>query len=249
VGTIRVSEESFTARPTLDTAVSRALLTRVGEGTEPETVRLHATGRIVAFGPHDRVTPGYRAAVAAAEAAGYGAVLRLAGGRAAVFHHGTLAFSWARPVAEPAAGIRDRFAELAEVIVAALGSLGVDARVGEVPGEYCPGEWSVNARGAVKLMGVGQRLVRGAAHVGGVVVVSDGAAVRAVLAPVYAALGLSWDPATAGSVADELGHPVAVGAVAAAVRTALATRYALEDGPLGPAVLALAETLEPDHAA
>jgi lipoate-protein ligase A len=249
VGTIRVSDESFTARPTLDTAVSRALLTRVGAGTEPETIRLHATGRIVAFGPHDRVAPGYRAAVEAAHAAGYGAVLRLAGGRAAVFHHGTLAFSWARPVAEPTAAIRDRFAELAELIAGALVSLGVDARVGEVAGEYCPGEWSVNARGAVKLMGVGQRLVRGAAHVGGVVVVSDADAVRAVLEPVYAALGLPWDPATAGSVADELGRTVAVSEVAAAVRAQLAQRYDLEDAPLGAAVLARAESLEPDHVA
>jgi hypothetical protein len=26
---------------------------------------------------------------------------------------------------------------------------------GEVPGAYCPGDWSVNARGERKLMGVG----------------------------------------------------------------------------------------------
>ena len=50
--------------------------------------------------------------------------------------------------------------------------LGVDARVGEIPGEYCPGAYSVNARGVKKLMGVGQRLVPSAAHVGGVVVVN-----------------------------------------------------------------------------
>ena len=32
---------------------------------------------------------------------------------------------------------------------------------GEVAGEYCPGQHSVNARGERKLMGVGQRLIRG----------------------------------------------------------------------------------------
>ena len=54
----------------------------------------------------------------------------------------------------------------------ALCSLGVDARIGEVAGEYCPGKYSVNARGATKIMGVGQRLARHAAHVGGVIVVN-----------------------------------------------------------------------------
>ena len=38
-------------------------------------------------------------------------------------------------------------------------------------------------------MGVGQRLVRGAAHVGGVVVVDQGDRIRDVLLPVYDALG------------------------------------------------------------
>ena len=36
----------------------------------------------------------------------------------------------------------------------------VDARVGEVPGEYCPGSHSVNARGRVKVVGTAQRMVR-----------------------------------------------------------------------------------------
>ena len=70
-------------------------------------------------------------------------------------------------------------------IAAALCDLGVDARVGEVEGEYCPGEYSVNARGALKLMGVGQRIVRGAAHVGGVLVVGRSDRTRRVLEPVY----------------------------------------------------------------
>jgi lipoate-protein ligase A len=244
---MRFSEESFTDRPARDTAVSRAVLLGVGAGEEPETFRLHRTADLVAFGPHDRVAPGYDAAVAAARAHGFGAIERLAGGRAAVFHAGTLAFSWAIPDPDPPARIRARFAELAELIVTAFRSLGLDARVGEVPGEYCPGEWSVNARGAVKLMGVGQRLVRGAAHVGGVIVVADAARIRDVLVPVYEALGLDWDPATAGSIADELARPVPLAEVAAAVRAAQAARHQVVDGALGPAVLARADGLEADH--
>src|SRR5207244_3727585 len=78
------------------------------------------------------------------------------------------------------------------------------ARGGEGPGEYCPGEHSVNARGQVKVMGVGQRLVATAAHVGGVIVVSGAERIRQVLVPVYEALGLTWDPSTVGALADEV---------------------------------------------
>jgi lipoate-protein ligase A len=131
-------------------------------------------------------------------------VERLAGGRAAVFHEGTIAFSWAIPDPSARERIRPRFELLADIMVEAIRSLGIDARVGEVPGEYCPGEHSVNARGRTKLMGVGQRVVAGAAHVGGVIVVSGTDRVRQALLPVYAALGLDWEPATVGSLEDEV---------------------------------------------
>ena len=72
-----------------------------------------------------------------------------------------------------------------------------------MPGEYCPGTYSVNARGRTKLMGVGQRLVARAAHVGGVVVVGESRRIRDILIPVYEALRLTLDPATVGSLADE----------------------------------------------
>jgi lipoate-protein ligase A len=89
-------------------------------------------------------------------------------------------------------------------LAAALASLGVDARVGAVPGEYCPGDYSVNARGRVKLAGVAQRVVRGASLLGATIVVRDGARVQAVLRDVYAALEIEWDEATAGAVEDEV---------------------------------------------
>ena len=115
-------------------------------------------------------------------------------------------------------------------MVEALASLGVDARVGEVPGEYCPGEYSVNAGGRRKLMGVGQRLVAGAAHVGGVVVVDRPDLVNRALAPVYSFLGFAWDPAATGSVADTVA--ASMGRVADALVAALARRHEVEDAPL-----------------
>ena len=150
-------------------AVSHAMLRRISDGLEPETLRLYRPERIVAFGPMDRVTPGYRDAVSAARDRGFAAIERLSGGRAAVFHEQTLAFAWSVRDPDPRLRIRERFGEVASLLVAAFASLGVDARVGEVPGEYCPGEHSVNARGRTKLAGLGQRVVAHAAHLGGVV--------------------------------------------------------------------------------
>jgi lipoate-protein ligase A len=138
------------------------------------------------------------------------------------------------------------------MLAAAFRRLGVDARVGEVPGEYCSGPHSVNARGLRKLAGIGQRVIRNAAHVGGVIVVARSDLVRSALLPVYEELGLPWDPETAGSLADELGA-VTPEDVAAAVRTELEARFRLETGdedlPLGAALVEasrLASRFEPD---
>jgi lipoate-protein ligase A len=186
----------------MDVAVSHSILSAVSNGELGETFRLYVPERVVAFGRSDRRSPGYAHAVRIAEAHGYAAVERLAGGRAAVFHPATLAFSWATPDPEPAAHTIARFRFISTLMANAFRSLGVDARIGAVAGEYCAGDWSVNVGGRVKVMGVGQRLVRNAAHVGGVVVVDDGYRIRDVLIPIYRSLQIDWDPRTAGSLAD-----------------------------------------------
>ena len=245
--TIRLSTESYAERPALDTAVSRALMLRVAERAEPESLRLFRPGAIVAFGAQDRRAAGYERAVAAAREHGFAAVNRMVGGTAAVFHERTIAFTWTIPDNDPRQNIDARFRETARIIAAALRQLGVDARVGEVPGEYCPGAYSVNAGGRVKLMGVGQRIVGGAAHVGGVVVVGDSDRIRDVLTPVYAALSHPWSPDTAGSVEDELG-PTPYADVRQAVIDEFAARYQLREAPLPAEVAERALSLESEHA-
>ena len=124
--------------------------------------------------------------------------------------------------------------------------LGVDARVGGVPGEYCPGAWSVNARGATKLVGTGQRLIAGAAHRGAVIVVGNSAGVRDALIGVYEALGLDWDPATAGSIEDEVAG-ITLERVEASIFARLGGLYELRETPVDRETLALADRLECDH--
>jgi len=240
-----VLDFGFPGRPAFDTAFSRALLDQVASGAAPETFRLYRPDDVLAFSGVDAAGAGFDAAVAAARAAGFAPALRLAGGRAAVFHTETLAFAWTIPAPESRDGIHARFAEVADLIAAALRRFGVDARIGEVAGEYCPGEYSVNARGVRKLVGVGQRLIRGAAHVGGVIVVHGSARVCAVLEPVYAAMGVDWEPATTGSVEDEVGGATC-DAVANAVLEELESRFdvATKDAVPIEAALAGAAVLE-----
>jgi lipoate-protein ligase A len=238
--------DHYHEHPALDVAVSHSTLSAVGRGDLDGVFRLHDPLPIVAFGGADRLHPGYPEAVRAAVAHGFAAVERLAGGRAAVFHESTLAFAWAVPEVDPRTGIKERFQTIAEVMVSAFDSLGIDARIGELPGEYCPGEWSVNVGGRVKVMGVGQRLVRGAAHLGGVVVVDEGERIRDVLIPVYRALDLDWDPRTSGALADRA-PGLDNGKVAAAVIDAMASRFELERGHLPDSVVVEARALVPGH--
>jgi octanoyl-[GcvH]:protein N-octanoyltransferase len=226
---------------------------RVAQGALPETLRLARPGAVVAFAKRDALSPGYGRALAAARASGFGAILRLAGGRAAVFHEGTLELAHAVPDPDPKPGIHDRFEAAATLIARALRELGVDGRVGEVPGEYCPGRWSVNAAGARKLAGIGQRVVAGGSHTGAVIVVHGAERVREVLERVYTALELPWDPSTVGAVEDEVGDArrVCGDALWDAVRDALlreyAARFELVPGELDGETLALARRLAAEH--
>ncbi len=243
---LRLLTRSFEEDPALDTAVSRALMLRVGAGELPETLRLAQPGAFVAFAKRDLVVPGYPDAVRAARAEGFEAVVRLAGGRAAIFHEDTIELGHAMPDPEPRERIRERFERTSERIAAALRTLGVEARVGEVPGEYCPGRFSVNARGASKLAGVGQRVVAGGSHTGVVLVVAGEERIRQVLTPVYRALGLDWRPEVTGSVAAE---GVAAGwtEVGDALIQEYARDYDMVEAELDDDTLALARRLAPEH--
>lgn len=238
--------DSFPEDPAFDMALSKALLLRVAAGELPDVLRIARPGPAVAFGKRDVISPAYEAAVAAARAEGFEAVERLPGGRAAVFHEDTVSIAHAIRDENPREGVTRRFEDTAGLMARAFGRLGVDARVGEVAGEYCPGEHSVNARGERKLMGLGQRVVAGGAHLGAVVVVAGEHRIRTVLEPVYAALDLAWKPEATGSLAGEAPASGWNGAVAA-IEAEYAERYDLQPAKLDGETLALARRLAPAH--
>ena len=242
---IRLFRERPAGAAAFDTAVSRALLERVRNGSSGDSFRLYRPGRVVSFGGQDAHKPGFREAVDAAREEGFEAVMRLAGGSAAVFHEGTVAFAYATADEDPTARTHARFEEMADIMRTALSRLGIDAHIGEVPGEYCPGRYSVNARGQKKIVGIGQRIVAGGAHVGGVVVADGADLVRNALIPVYDRLGLDWDPATAGSAAEETG--ATWDDVEQAIATELASRHDLAEARIDDDILSLASTLAGDY--
>jgi octanoyl-[GcvH]:protein N-octanoyltransferase len=240
---VQLVRAGFPDDPALDVAVGHALLERAARGEAGPTLRVYRPGATCAFGRLDRLAPGFEAAVAAVRAHGFTPVLRQPGGHAAAYDAGALCLDHVRPEAEAIPQLQARFEAAGELFAAALRAVGVDARVGEIPGEYCPGQWTVSARGAVKLVGTAQRLVRGGSLLGAVVLVRGGARVRAVLEDVNAALGLDWDPATAGAAEDEV-PGLSVDAVVAAVLDAYAAGFGpFEDGALDAATVARAREL------
>jgi len=235
-GRLQLVRSAFPDDPAAGPALARIILDQVAAGERPATVRISRPGRVVAFGRRDTVSPGYPEAVAAMRQAGFRGMERLTGGRVAAHTEGTMVLAITTPQQAPAAGTSLRFRHGAELVRSALAGLGIDARTGAVPGEYCPGRWSVNAEGRVKLAGVGQRIIRGAAHVGFVIVAGGSEDLRRVLVPVHRALGLDWDPGTLGSVED-VRPGTTLGQVEAALLANLEQDARLEAGDLDRATL------------
>lgn len=180
------------------------LLRSAASGQLPPTLRLYRPFPTLAFGQRDARLPGFDAAADAARAEGFEPLIRKAGGRAAAYHQGCLIVDHIEPHDDAIAGSRSRFGLLGEILAEALRRVGVDASVGEIPGEYCPGEFSVHGNGQVqvKLVGTAQRVISGAWLFSSVVVVENSPPIRAVLEKTYAALNLEWNPATAGAADD-----------------------------------------------
>jgi octanoyl-[GcvH]:protein N-octanoyltransferase len=243
---VRLLRDSFPERPALDIAVSHALLTRVANGELDATLRLYRPGPTLAFGRLDALRPGFRRAGAAAREHGLEPVVRLAGGHAAAYHEDALIYEEITPQPDVTAGLHERFREGAALLADALDGLGVDARVGEIPGEYCAGAYTVSASGRVKLVGVAQRAVRVAALLTAFVVVAGGDRLRAALIEVYRELDLEWDPRTAGALDDVLPGASMAG-VEQALLTARAHDRELTVAAIDEPTLELAHQLEARH--
>ena len=227
--------------------MAHALVRRASRGELAEALRIHQpAARVVAFGRRDTLLPGFPGAVAAARRHGFTPVVRATGGRAVAYTEAALVFDHVRAEPNPAAGHDRRFEEYGGRFVEVFRRAGVDARLGPVPGEYCPGAHSVNARGVAKLVGTAQRVVKNAWLFSSLVVVGEESLLRPVLDEVYRALGQPFDPASVGSLLAE-----APALDPARLRADLAAAYGA--GPaeaaasVDPATWDLARALVPGH--
>lgn len=168
------------------------------------SIRAYATLPTAAFSRRDVRLPGYPAAVESARSLGFAPALRTVGGHLAPLHQGTLVIDVIAPAPEAQARTRDRFGRTSAAIRAALSRMGVPAQVGELPGEYCPGEFSVNAAGEVKLAGIAQRVMAWGFLLSVNLVVADPEPLREVVDVCYRQLGLPVDPSRVGAVSEYL---------------------------------------------
>lgn len=245
--------------PAWDVAVTHALLRRVGaasSGTVSPVPGAGAPGavlrayrpqsRVMAFGRRDTRRPGFPAAVDAARAAGFAPVVRPQGGRAVAYTEHSLVLDHIHPHADTLGGMDERFATYGKLWARVLSEFGIDARIGEAPGEYCPGAYSVNARGVVKLVGTAQRVIKGAWLFSAVVIHDDADVLRPVLSDVYRALELPFGIASVGSIRKEA-PGLSLDRLEDAVLAEYGASYDLNPGAIDVSTTDAAHTLIDDH--
>lgn len=235
VPAVRVVVDSEMDSAAADLAVGPALLGRVGAGAAEAWLRLYRPQPTVGFSRRDTREPGYPHAAELARELGFAPAVRAPGGRAAAYHRSTLCFDLVLP--DRGSDPVGRLAALGAVLVSVLRGQGVDARLGSVPDEYCPGRFSVNGGGTGKLVGTAGRRVRGALLLGGSMVVADPEPLRNVIAAIYPALGVRCDPRTVAA-ATGFGFTGSPATMLTALLSSLAGSVDLVDSALPPDVLA-----------
>ncbi|WP_336336618.1 lipoyl protein ligase domain-containing protein [Haloarcula brevis] len=206
--------------PETDFERTREMADRVAEDREP-ALRVWRPHRQVAFGRRDATSDGYERGRRAARERGYTVIERAVGGRAVAYTGSTVSFALAVPSADPRGTIENRYERVEDALQRALDDCGVTARPGEPTDSFCPGSHSLRAGG--KIAGLAQRVRQSVAVVGGIVVVRDHEAIAEVLAPVYDALDVPFDPQSVGSVAN-------AGGTADPGRVVTALEQSLADG-------------------
>lgn len=223
-----------------------ALLLRAPTAAWSELVHVYVPhGPTVAFSGRDLRSPGIAEATKIANNAGFATVVRSPGGRMVAYDSGAVVIDHL----DRTTGIRHAgsatFADNAEHHAEVLRGLGeIDARVGEVDGEYCPGEYSVNVGGTAKVIGSAQRVTSTGSLFSTVVQVAVSDQVRAVISDVSEALGYELRTSSIAGLSD-----YAPGLTADEVATAFADDYrdrlGLTDGKLPAEVVAHASAATP----
>jgi octanoyl-[GcvH]:protein N-octanoyltransferase len=225
--------------PAITDLVVPALLLRTPGAEWHQLVHIYVpAGPTVAFSGRDLRSPGIAEATALAREAGFEPVVRSPGGRMVAYDGGAVVIDHLDSTTDIRHAGSATFAANAESHVRVLRGLGdVDARIGEVQGEYCPGEYSINVGGVTKVVGSAQRVTATGSLFSTVVQVAVSDRVRAVITDVSRALGYELRQSSIAGLADYA--PALTSAeVAAAFASDYRDRLGLTDGRLPPAVVA-----------
>lgn len=187
-----------------DLAVSTELLALAAAAAEGTVlVRAYRPDPTVAFSRRETHAAGFERAASTARALGFTPVVRPTGGRAVAYDSGSIILDIVWTASNPFDDSAATFRSVGDSLVDFLRTVGIDAGLGQVPGEYCPGDFSVNARGAVKLIGTSQRVTRGARLFSAVISVGESDHLRDAVDEVYRDLSYPWEPSTFGSLTSE----------------------------------------------
>ena len=185
--------------PANEIKVAPRLLKYSIEKSAGNFARIYRPQRTVALTSRDSSVSGYENALLQAENLGFTPVVRSPGGRAVAYHEESIVFDVLSHDPNPHQLINKRFQAIGEVFIETFDRLGIQAELGQLPREFCPGKYSVISEN-VKLVGTAQRIMRGGWLVGASIIVRNAAPVRQVLSNVYRALELDMDPSTVGSL-------------------------------------------------
>lgn len=200
LGEVKVEEPSPLS-PAEDMARVRQTLSGLTQQSAA-SLRFYRPQATAAFSPRDTSHPAHAAVMAMLDARGFRPGERGAGGQLAVYDEAALVIDLIAPHPEPRENTRDRYRHFSGLMVKAFADLGIDARMGEVAGEYCPGDYSVNAEGRVKLAGLAQRIGKHGYHMGAVISVAPSAATLAAVTEAYRMMDIPFTPSTFGAITD-----------------------------------------------
>jgi octanoyl-[GcvH]:protein N-octanoyltransferase len=215
-------------------AYQRIIFEEVALGVRSPTVSITPSTRHLGVTRRDTHRTGFGEAVRAAHEEGYPTLVRGAGGGATAAHYGTFGFSVIRPAEDARRGVGERYDEAAALVLAAFSRLGIQAEIGEVRNEFCPGDHSIRVgdfEDGMKLVGIAQRLTRRATSVGGIVLVRGEEELARVLSRVYAAMDLPMRPGSVGSLR-RAGNEVEIEETVTAFTEEAKLRYGAEPVPL-----------------
>ena len=191
--------------PAVAYGYQRVVFEQVASGQRPATISITPSDRHVGVTRRDTFRPGFDEAVRVSNEEGYPVLVRSSGGGATAAGPGTFGFSVVRPAddRETARSIRERYDEAANLVLSAFSRMGLQAEVGEVRDEFCPGDHSIRVgswRDGSKVVGIAQRITRRATSVGGIVLVSGERELEHVLKRVYDAMSLPFRTGNVGSL-------------------------------------------------